>query len=98
MDPIYEVSPMAATAAIAWIVVCACCLLALFHPRIDETVPECIALAFVAFFSAATAFRCLTVGYVTDAGMMLGLSVAFYATSIVSKHIQGGRHGRRIRN
>lgn len=82
----YIVTTHAILSVMAWIVVALGAGWAVFSKQIRDTTLERIGLSCVAITAAGTACRVIKNGWISEGGLLLSMSLAFYVCAIVWKH------------
>lgn len=76
----------AAVAVLCWLVAAAGATVAVFSKSINDTVTERFGLAWIAIACTGTACRVVAAGWISDGGLLLSASLAFYVCAVFWKH------------
>lgn len=76
----------AGVSGLCWVVVAAGSMIAIFSPRIQDTLLERIGLCMVSCMAIAAAWRALAHGWVTNIGFLVSIALAFYVFAVFFKH------------
>ena len=76
----------AAISVVCWFVTAAGATLAVFSRRINDTVTERIGLAAIAIGAVGTGCRIVQAGWVSNGGLFVSMSLAFYVCAVFWKH------------
>jgi uncharacterized membrane protein len=84
----YIVTAHGIAAALCWLVVAVAATVAVFSARIRDTTAERLGLACVAITAFAMAWRVVSHGWVSEGGLSLAGSLAFYVCAVAAKHMR----------
>lgn len=84
----YMVTAHGVLAAFFWAVVGVGATLAVYSPRIRDTLPERIGLGGVAMMAFATSCRIIRAGWVSEGGLLLAGFLALYVGAVIVKHLR----------
>lgn len=80
------ITVQAAISVICWFIAAAGATVAVFSRRINDTVTERIGLVAIAIGCIGTACRIIKAGWISDGGLFLSASLAFYVCALFWKH------------
>ena len=91
----YIVTGHAILSVIFWCITAAGATFAVFSKQIRDTTLERIGLSAIAITSIGTACRVVRNGWISEGGLLLSASLAFYVCAIVWKHWNQARKDSR---